>query len=285
MKLGLFGGRLRINILIFPVAIFMCYLSGMISAVAFFIALVLHECAHAVVASAVGVKVWSLEVLPFGCTAKMESFAVVSGGKEIVMAAAGPAVNIISAAAVYVIFKHNAGEFASAFMRSSMMLASINLIPALPLDGGRIVASIIGMKYSAFVATRITSVMGMIASAVILAVGFFLAANSAVNPTLFIMGGFMLYSSIGHFKNAAFAFMKHNTIKRDEMVKRKSIDVKSIAAHRERSVGEVLTSLDRRKYNIVYVLDDNLNVVKRIDEANIMDGMLKEGLTKKLEEI
>lgn len=117
MNIKLLGGRLIVNVIFIPVAIAMCYLKGIDRVVAFLAALVIHEAAHATVSSALGVHVHSMEVLPFGCAANMESFAAVSGGKEIAMALAGPLANVVASAAVYVAGRVGyGGEFASAFL-------------------------------------------------------------------------------------------------------------------------------------------------------------------------
>ena len=80
MSSKFFGGRLEVNFIFIPVVFVMCYISGIEAILAFCLALLLHESAHAIMAQAMGVRVKSLELMPFGCTAHIESFAVVSPG-------------------------------------------------------------------------------------------------------------------------------------------------------------------------------------------------------------
>lgn len=278
MEIKLFGGRLTVNLAFIPVVLIMCVLNGFTAVAAFGVALVLHECAHALAASSLGVHVNRLEVMPFGCTAHMESFAVVSGSKEIAMAAAGPAVNILAAAAVFAVAgAHPENRFAANFLKSNIMLAAINLLPALPMDGGRVLSALLSLIVMPLKATRLTSILGILAALTILGVGVAMVVNNALNPTMFMMGGFMLFSSARYLKNAAFTFMKQTTGKRDQIARRISVDVKAIAAHQQRTVGEVLTSLDARKYNVVHVLDDDMRVVASIDETQLIAGMLRDG--------
>lgn len=286
MNIHLLSGRLVINLIFLPVVLVMCYLNGVASVVAFLTALVLHESAHAVVASALGVKVRSLEVMPFGCTANIESFAVVSGGREIAMAAAGPAINILAAAAVFVFGKMQPmGDFSQSLFRSNVTLAAINLIPALPLDGGRILSALLSLAMPPLRAVKATSVLGMVAATLLVGLGVYMVMIGKPNPTMLLMGGFMLYSSFKYLRNAAFQFLRNTTGKREEILTRGMVDVKSLAAHRDKSVGEVLTSLDARRYNVIYVLDDDLHIIDKVNESDIMRGVVKYGTAERIEKL
>ena len=283
MSIKLLGGRLVANAIFIPVTVFMCWLKGIDAVAAFLAALVIHEAAHATVSSALGVHVYSLEVMPFGCAAHMESFTVISGGKEIAMALAGPLANIVAAAAVYVAGRIGyGGQFASAFFQSSVMLGAMNLLPALPLDGGRVIATLLALGMPRQRAVKITAGVGVAVSLAMLGMGVAAAVDGVLNPTIFLMGGFMLWSSIGYFRNATFAFMRSTTEKRSAVLGRGLVDVKSMAAHRDKRAGEVLSQLDGRKYNVIYVLDDKMEVMGRLTEGQLMDEVVKGGTAKRL---
>ena len=144
MSSKFFGGRLEVNFIFIPVVFLMCYVSGVEAILAFCLALLLHESAHAVMAQAMGVRVRSLELMPFGCTAHIESFAVVSPGAEIAMAAAGPLANLALAALLQFGADVTAEDtFLAALYRSNLSLAAVNLLPALPMDGGRVLCCVL----------------------------------------------------------------------------------------------------------------------------------------------
>jgi len=275
-----------VNLIFIPVAVIMCYINGAATVAAFFAALFLHECAHSIVASALGIRVHSLQLMPFGCTAHIESLAVVNRGKEIAMAAAGPAINILAAAAVYLSMHFiKETDFLQMFFKSNVMLAAMNLLPALPLDGGRILATVLSFSMTSVKANRLTSILGICVAAVMLGTGAYMAAMAKFNPTLLLMGGFMLYGSILHYRNAAYVFMKNTMVKREEIYKRAAVDVKSLAVHKKRTLGEVLTNLDSRRYNTVYVLDDDMSVMKQMGEADLMKGVISEGTGSEIQKI
>ena len=281
----LFAGKLSIHIIIFPVLALMCYLTGTMNVMAFVASLFLHETAHAIAASALGLNVGAVEVMPFGCAARIESFGYVNGAKEILVAAAGPAANILAASGAILLGEYTAPAFAEALFRSNIMLAAVNLLPALPLDGGRILTAVLGLAIPFRKALKISCALGIIAATVMLGFGVILIVKSMFNPTLFIMGGFLMYSSIKFMRNATFEYMRGTTQKRSTVLKRGTVDVKNIAAYREKRMGEVIGSLDTNKYNIVHVLDNDLSVIDSVDEGRLMEGVLKYGMSANMEKI
>ena len=278
----LFGGRLKINLFIIPVTALMIWLAGMESFLAFFLALLLHEFAHSAFARALGVRVLDMELLPFGCAANMDGFALVSGGKEILIAAAGPAANLICAAGAFALEKAVNSSFLTVFMQSSLVLAAVNMMPVLPLDGGRMLMVMLGLILPRKSAVKIGCAMGIAVSAAICGFAVYAAVSGYFHPMLFMMGGFMLYSAIKSMRSDEFAFMKHVALKKSEIARRACVDVKHVAAPQSRVLGEVLTSLDPRKYNIVHILDGNYNVCRVVDEMELADRLIREGVDARL---
>ncbi len=282
MTLKLFDGRLRISVLFLPIGVFMCYFMGFAEFSAFIMSLFLHEIAHAIVARAVGLRVTQLEVLPFGCAAAIESFSLVSGGKEIAVATAGPFINIMAASGVLIIAAEGySSDFTAAFMRSNIFLAFINLLPALPLDGGRIIKVVLSLAMKPIIATRITGAFGVITSLAMFAFGVYGAVNGNLNPTPFVMGLFMFVSAIGTIKNATYTMLKQEAVKRDELALH-PVRVNHVAAHERHSLGEVMSAFNTRKYNMVTVLGDDLHSKRRLDEREVLAHVLKAGASASL---
>ena len=117
---------------------------GLGTALAFFASIVLHELGHALVARAVGIRIRGITLFLFGGVAEMEDEPP-SAGKEFLMAAAGPAVSVVLAALFWLFatlaeapwfvvpLKYLAGI--------NLVVLVFNLVPAFPLDGGRVLRS------------------------------------------------------------------------------------------------------------------------------------------------
>ena len=112
--------------------------------------LLAHELSHAVVARRNGLKVRGITLWMLGGVAQLES-PMPSAGVEFRIAAAGPAMSYALAAMVFVVANAARGLGVTALVGSALdwlavvnvVLGTFNLIPAAPLDGGRILASAI----------------------------------------------------------------------------------------------------------------------------------------------
>jgi Zn-dependent protease/CBS domain-containing protein len=124
------------------------WILGLATAVAFFICIVLHELGHALVARASGMQIRGITLFLFGGVAELGGEPP-SAGAEFLMAAAGPGVSAVLATlfwAMSAFVTHASGWLWADLMLRNLALINItvlllNLIPAFPLDGGRIFRS------------------------------------------------------------------------------------------------------------------------------------------------
>ena len=173
---------------------------GVILLVSIFFCVVLHELGHSLVAKGFGFDVESITLLPIGGVAAMKTVPS-KPIQEFLISAAGPAVSFglailfsILSGMLYKsgIFKLissnglNEISFLSKLAIINMWLAIFNLLPAFPMDGGRILRSII-WPFTGFV--RATAIAGRIgqASAIIL----FILGLTAKNPWLVFIAIFI----------------------------------------------------------------------------------------------
>ena len=141
---------------------------GIITAIIFFGSVLAHELAHSLVSRARGVPVKSITLFIFGGVAKI-SEEPKRPGSEFWMALAGPATSIgigLFFGALYLISGRSGtpiGALAAWLSYINLFVAAFNLIPGFPLDGGRILRSIIWkITGNLKTATRIASSIGRI---------------------------------------------------------------------------------------------------------------------------
>jgi Zn-dependent protease/CBS domain-containing protein len=144
------------------------WLMGLAAAVTFFVCILLHELGHAVVARASGMHMRGITLFLFGGVAEMVGEPP-SAGKEFFMAIAGPIVSAILAAIFFVLTIVGApADWSQAALAVLAYLAWVNaavlvfnLIPGFPLDGGRVLRSILwGITGSLRRSTRWASAIG-----------------------------------------------------------------------------------------------------------------------------
>lgn len=117
-----------------------------IAIVVLFGCVLLHELGHSVVAQHYGIRVSHITLWPFGGVAWMEEIPE-DPKMECAIAIAGPAVNLaLAAAAAPLLLLPSFAALASAFISMNLMLGLFNLVPAFPMDGGRVLRSLLAFK-------------------------------------------------------------------------------------------------------------------------------------------
>ena len=159
--------------------------SAIITGLLFFAGLILHELSHAVVARARGLPVNRITLFLLGGVAQIEREPE-SASTEFLMAIAGPLMSVLFGFLCLAIahfafgwtlwtLAHNPGAAIFEWLGYiNFMLAAFNMIPGFPLDGGRVLRSIIWwISGSADRATRIAAGIGQIVGWLFIIYGFF----------------------------------------------------------------------------------------------------------------
>lgn len=152
--------------------------------VALFASVLLHELGHVVVAKRYGIRTIEITMYPIGGVSRMERQP--KPNEELWVSLAGPTVNLVLSAALlgYLYAWGQLVPFAHLFAPSdknllqriamgNLILAAFNLIPAFPMDGGRVLRAILARSRPAEEATRMAAKAGMMLAFVMLLVGVF----------------------------------------------------------------------------------------------------------------
>jgi Zn-dependent protease len=132
-------------------------------ALAFFACVVLHELAHALVARAVGVPTAEIRLFLFGGVARITGDPADPGGEALV-AMAGPLASVTLAGLLGLagsVVGGGAGDLLALLFVGNLVVAGFNLLPGLPLDGGRVARALVWrLTGRRLLATRVTAWVG-----------------------------------------------------------------------------------------------------------------------------
>src|SRR6266705_1682365 len=172
--------RIHVTFLLFLVWIFVAsYMSGGPQAawnstafmVLLFVCVLLHEFGHILTARAFGVATPDVTLLPIGGVARLERIPE-EPGQEFLIAIAGPAVNVVITLALVVFagasldaahlgaVENSRFSLIDRLAAVNLFLAVFNMIPAFPMDGGRVLRALLAIKLGFTRATSVAATIG-----------------------------------------------------------------------------------------------------------------------------
>ncbi len=185
-------------------------LEGVGFILALFGCVVLHEFGHALMAARYGIKTRDITLLPIGGVARLERMPE-EPLQELWVALAGPAVNVVIAAALYA-WIHltdgigpleqltvSSGSFLERLMFVNVSLVLFNMLPAFPMDGGRVLRALLATKLEYARATQIAANIGQAIALLFALLGLF------TSPFLMFIA---LFVWIGAAQESGMATMK-----------------------------------------------------------------------------
>jgi Zn-dependent protease len=176
-------------------------LAGVVFVLALFGCVVLHELGHALAARRYGIRTRDITLLPIGGMARLERVPEEPRG-ELVVAIAGPVVNLAIAVVLWLWIGATRGfapllpdlgittaTFLEQLFATNLLLAAFNLLPAFPMDGGRVLRALLATRLSYPRATEVAAYVGQAMALVFGFVGLVNGAPVLVFIALFVWIG------------------------------------------------------------------------------------------------
>lgn len=240
----------------------------------------LHEFAHVTAARRLGVNVTDIELLPFGGVSRLGGEMVIDPSKEVLVAAAGPATNLLLAGIATAIRTNGLweGELLSFFQQCNIMVASFNMLPALPLDGGRVFRAYLAKRQGFRPATHRAAWWGQFWGAFIVLGATAGLAAGITGLDILVTGLFLFYAATREKSLAPYHFIRHLAMKKEELTFAGVLPGEPIVSLDTVRLGNVIQAFVPKRFHLVLVLDQNWRCRGLLSEDQIIDALLTNGV-------
>ena len=239
----------------------------------------IHETGHAIAAEKAGYRLNKITLTPFGAIA----FGNIEGLKfydELKIALAGPCINLaigLLFVATWWCFPE-VYAFTDVAAEANFAMALINLIPAYPLDGGRILSALLSIKFGEKRAFKICKITGVVFGAALVG-GFIFTLFYTPNVSLLIFGLFVILGAISRDKELK--YVRIDSALSEENLLR-GMPVKRQAVSKNVTLKTLIKIMDAKAINEIEVYNGTA-IIKKIGQKELTEILKKGDIYAKLE--
>jgi stage IV sporulation protein FB len=271
-----FGVTYRFHPL-FSIILLLSVLTGYFVEIATLFGIVLiHELGHVAAAKSFGWRVKEVQLLPFGGVAVVEELAGVPIGQELAVALCGPLQNLwmLPVGWVLTVFGVFPVEWGHYFIHANLLIALFNLLPILPLDGGKVMQALISLWLPYQKTIQITTITSLLLSGVFIVTSALhvFSDKGGLQLNWLMIGLFLCYSNWYEFRGIPYHFMRF-LLNRESALKRiwsQGALARPIVVHGRRKVADIVRLFMRDRYHLVYVLDEHGAIRHVVPERTLL---------------
>lgn len=241
-----------------------------------FFALIIHEGSHTLVSMAQGGKLQKLRVFPIGLNAVF-SVDFNKDTNAFLVNISGPLSNILISLgcfllSTYYLPKSDNMRF---FILTNIFLAVFNMLPVLPLDGGRIFRDILTSQIGLFKAHKYSRRVSKGLGVFIVLMGLVQLHDNIYNFSLILLGSYILYFLKNEKLEVYFMNIKNLVYKRSRFLRKGVYPGRELVVIKTMRLGDIVKDMDFDRFHIIYVLDEDMRLARVFTEQEIIDNMTK----------
>lgn len=237
--------------------------------------IIIHELAHYFVLLKLNIESENFKLHILGARLETKDYECLSSREKLMVCFSGPISNGIVFLIFFFIYKLIfKNEYIYSTYEINLVLFIFNLLPTYPLDGGKILGAILEKKmifkdvnnilikisYSFGIAFILLSILGVL-------------ILGEINITSILAGIFIIYLSYNERRKVMYIIMGDITKKRERLINKKYIDSRVTSVYCEQDMINLLRIIDKNRFNIFYVLDEEMNLLYVLRENEIIETL------------
>lgn len=273
-------GRLTIHPLTYLALGLLLVVSGAQMAWILVLSLACHELAHLVLAQSAGVDVEGIRVYPFGAALDMPAIDRAPPLTQVVVAMGGPLSNLLIlglAVAASHVWSVGAEGLATVVWVNGAMAAA-NFLPALPLDGGRVLAGVLTGRMGQEAARRIVERLSLATALTLGATAIVLLLSGVPAAGVLALAaalGWALWQEIPSFRLRRVTFLESRRL---TLVLGGVLSTRGLVTTPGVPLGEVMAAFRPDRYHRVLIVDGSLQPMGELTEEDLRRGLMAHGI-------
>ncbi len=225
-------------------AIYACISSHTLFLLISTVSILMHEVAHASAASFLGQPPVTLELTPLGAVMRLDDDEHLPPVKRLAMLAAGPAMTFILCFSALKLSGFLPVKISRQIFVCNLSILMLNLLPVLPLDGGRILSLILRIRFSLHTVSVIHRALGNITGLTLIAINMWVSWKlGGWNLSLAFAGCCIIYSSSVSTVSQAMAELRQLMERKIILERKGSLPCKSIIYLSDTPVRKIIRNL------------------------------------------
>ncbi|QGG47251.1 site-2 protease family protein [Heliorestis convoluta] len=270
------GVEIRINEWLILLAALYAWAGVAVYVALAFLSVAWHELGHTIAARRLGFAVKEIEFFPFGGVARLSADVNHRPRDEISVALAGPAFSFLLLLIIEGanLLGFSWGGYYEYLRIVNFTIGVFNLLPILPLDGGRVLRAFMTLKIGTMRASTIVASWGealAIVFAFIAIAGLFWEKTGLDLP---LIAGFLFLGAHKERRNGAMVFWNLLQSKEKQLQKRHTWNGEVVVARHNVPVSSLMPQISPNKCLIVTVVDERGQIVGQLSETSLLEHMM-----------
>lgn len=241
--------------------------------------ILIHELAHSCVCIYYGIEISEIRLFVFGGIAKYQGDIEGNSKQEVIIALAGPLSNFmlititLFIVGILNIENNNVVQF---FLEANITIGLFNLVPILPLDGGRVARGIIGYYLGIKKATYLVVRLGYCMSILLFSIGIYVALVYNIEYVfLSLVSIYIFLCNKKEKERADFIFVKNLVLKKKSLFSEGIMDAKYIIAMEFIEIKKIFDEFTLEQYYIITVINTKGKVIGSLSESEVIDAIIE----------